>query len=660
MLGEGCELRHVAALVDLDTEAALRVAASLVRMDVLASIDPLLFLHPVVREALEALLDEDRRLAAHRRAARLLDDDGAPPGRVATHLMRVHAVGDEWVVARLREAARAATTSGAPQAAAELLRRAVAEPPALAERVDFLRELAGAEVTAGRDTAAAYLEQAMGLASHRHQRAEIAVELAEVYKGLFRWVEAVDLIERALKELGGADNELAARLEGELVVAGLHDARRASRVAPVVERLQRGRPKGPPAEALVVSLGMAAVLASRPAQETARSLEAALRSATVRMEDWDTRAALLWSLVTVEAFETVEGALEKMIDQVHRSGSSRGLVATYSSLGLLKLRLGALPEAETAAGVALRVIQEGDFAPGLAFAATVLANIAVEAGNLDEAERLVGLLSQDGWSPGVGTVLIPAAQGRLRLAQQRWTEALSDFQTCASMFRAEVWGMEMCDVGYLHARAGASQALLGLDQRDQAREVALAELADVRAFGAPRALGVAARAAGLACGREGGLELLNESVAALEDSPARLERAKSLLELGAALRRAGQRTAAQDPLAEALDLAGRCGAPPVAARAREELRAAGARPRRQWRHGAEALTPTELRVARLAAEGKTNREIAHTLYVTLKTVEGHLARAYSKLGISDRRALAESLGAESPGWPPCSEPGPGG
>ena len=98
--------------------------------------------------------------------------------------------------------------------------------------------------------------------------------------------------------------------------------------------------------------------------------------------------------------------------------------------------------------------------------------------------------------------------------------------------------------------------------------------------------------------------------------------------------------AAREPLAEALDLAARCGARPLAARTREELRATGARPRRAWRTGVEALTPSELRIVRLAAEGRTNREIAHELYVTLKTVEGHLSRAYAKLGIEGRGRLA--------------------
>ena len=155
-----------------------------------------------------------------------------------------------------------------------------------------------------------------------------------------------------------------------------------------------------------------------------------------------------------------------MVAEVHRSGSARGFVAVYSTLGLLKLRLGALPEADAAARVALRVLQEGDFAPGLAFAATVLADVAVEAGELDEAQALIGLLPQEGWPAGVGTVLIPAARGRLRLAQGRPAEALCRLRDVRRMFSAEVWGTEMRDVGYLHARAGAAQALLRLGERE--------------------------------------------------------------------------------------------------------------------------------------------------------------------------------------------------
>jgi DNA-binding CsgD family transcriptional regulator len=640
ILGDGCELRHAAATGDLEMTDATRLAAGLVHLEVLANDDPPSFIHPVVHDAVEASLGGDERDAAHRSAARLLYADRAPPGRIAAHLFSVRPAGDDWVLGRLCEAAQQAIESGAPKMAADLLNRALAEPPPAEQRIALLRRTAHAEISAGRETALTHLEEAIQLAANPRERAEIALEVAEAYAALFRWVDAVDAIERGLVELGQADEELALRLEGELVICGLHDARRASSVKRVLER--HGSPSfATPHSGALAARGMAMVLAGRPAEEAAVPLESALFRVSAPVENWDTCAALLWSLVMAERFHTVETALEPLIAEVHRSGSARGFVAAYSTLGLLKLRLGALPEADAAARVALRVLQEGDFRPGLAFAVTVLADVAVEAGDLIEAERLLSLLPQEGLPAGVGTVLIPAAHGRLRLAQGRPAEALVAFQDCAAMFSPEIWGAEIRDVGYLHARAGAAQALLRLGEREHARDVAQAELADVKVFGAPRALGIALRVAGLAEGGSKGLELLDSSAATLRRSRALLERAHSLAELGAALRRDGRRSAAREPLAEALDLAARCGARPLAVRVREELKATGARPRREWRTGLEALSPRELRVVQLAVEGRTNREIAYQLYVTLKTIEGHLARAYTKLGIERRGQLSK-------------------
>jgi DNA-binding CsgD family transcriptional regulator len=645
VLGDGCELRHAAATASLDMIDGTRLATVLVRLEVLADDDPPRFIHPIVRDALEASLGGDARDAAHCSAARLLYADTAPAGQIAAHLAIVRPAGDEWVLARLEEAAQQAIEDGAPKVAVDLLNRALAEPPPAAKRIDLLRRTARAEVIAGRESALVHLEEALRLSADPRQRAEIALEVAEAYAALFRWVDAVDAIERGLAELGDVDEALATRLESQLVIRGLHDARRASRVKPVLERVSAPSFAATHTEALAAR-GMAMALAGRPAREAAIPLESALSHAAAQVENWDTRAALLWSLVTVERFYTVEIALEHMLAEVQHSGSARGFVAAYSTLGLLKLRLGALPEADAAARVALQVLRESDLRAGLAFAVAVLADVAVEAGELGEAEALLSLLPQQGWPAGVGTVLIPAARARLRLAQSRAAEALADFQICAAMFSPEVWGTEIRDVGYLHARAGAALALLRLGERERARDVAQAELADVKAFGAPRALGVTLRVAGLAQGGSTGIELLGDSVASLRNSPAVLERAHSLAELGAALRRDGRRSAAREPLAEALDLAARCGARPLAARVREELKATGARPRRVWRTGLEALSPRELRVVQLAAEGRTNREIAYQLYVTLKTIEGHLARAYTKLGIERRHQLAKFFDGE--------------
>jgi AAA ATPase domain len=331
VLGDEGQLRHAAAMTGLDMDAAVGLAAALVRAEILATADPPCFLHPVVRAATGASLGSDERHRAHRRAA------------------------------------------------------------------------------AGRQTAAGWLAEALARTGDPRERAEIAHELARTYAALFRWVEAVDTTDLALAELGDRDPALAARLEAELAVAGMHDARRAPRVLAVMERLTAARPASDTAEALAVARGMAGVLTGQLTPEATRELQDALRAAEPAAANWDTRAALLWTLITAECFDVVEDALPAMIEAAGRGGTARGLIAGYSSLGFLKLRLGALPEADAAARVALRVLKEGDFTAGLGVAA-IAAEVAVEAGELDEAQALLDLIAPG--PAGVLSVLAPAARGR--------------------------------------------------------------------------------------------------------------------------------------------------------------------------------------------------------------------------------------------------------
>src|SRR6185437_1584178 len=177
VLGDEARLRHAMAMTGLDTDPAVRLAAALVRVEVLAAADPPRFLHPVVRAAVDASLGSDERDRMHRAAAHELDRDGAAPGRVAAHLMHVQPAGDA-------------------------LRRAFAEPPPPGERTGVLRELAAADASAGRQSAAGWLAEALARTSDPRERAAIAHELARTYAALFRWVEAVDTTDRALAELG--------------------------------------------------------------------------------------------------------------------------------------------------------------------------------------------------------------------------------------------------------------------------------------------------------------------------------------------------------------------------------------------------------------------------------------------------------------------------
>ena len=133
ILGDGCDLRHAAAVADIAMDQATYLATELVRLEVLGGDRPPRFIHPIVRHAVAQTLSSAEQDAAHRAAARVLHAERTPPGQVAAHLMPLRGAGDAWVVERLRAAARAAIDNGAPAAAADLLERALAEPPAFSD-----------------------------------------------------------------------------------------------------------------------------------------------------------------------------------------------------------------------------------------------------------------------------------------------------------------------------------------------------------------------------------------------------------------------------------------------------------------------------------------------------------------------------------------------
>jgi DNA-binding CsgD family transcriptional regulator len=190
-------------------------------------------------------------------------------------------------------------------------------------------------------------------------------------------------------------------------------------------------------------------------------------------------------------------------------------------------------------------------------------------------------------------------------------------------------------------RRFAVDGLLRLGRKDEARRLAEEELEIARRWGARHEIGSSLRALGLAVGGDEGERLLAEAVEMLEGTGARLQEARALLDLGAAQKRAGRRTVARERLREAADLALSGGVLSLAERANEELAALGSRPRKVLRSGLDALTPSERRVAELAAGDLSNKEIAQ--FVTVKTVELHLSSAYRKLALGSRRELAAAL-----------------
>jgi DNA-binding CsgD family transcriptional regulator len=225
-----------------------------------------------------------------------------------------------------------------------------------------------------------------------------------------------------------------------------------------------------------------------------------------------------------------------------------------------------------------------------------------------------------------------AAAGDDVRARADLEEALRWIQLSRGMFP---WAADAC--------VALVPVLRNLGDDDAARDAADLAMKAATSSQSRRRLGGALRVAGLLEGGKPGLVLLRDAADALATSPALLWRAHAFVDLGAALRREGQSVSARPVLRDGMELAHRCGATPLADRAEEELRAAGGRPRRRAGVGADALTGSERRVAELAAVGASNKEIAQSLFVTLRTVEMHLSNAYSKLEIRSRHELAAAL-----------------
>jgi DNA-binding CsgD family transcriptional regulator len=308
-------------------------------------------------------------------------------------------------------------------------------------------------------------------------------------------------------------------------------------------------------------------------------------------------------------------------------------------------RRGWVDRAEQDAQAALEVAGDDEWGTEtLVYPTAFLLDALIERGELAVAADELAGRGLAGQLPELWEYnLLLDSRGRLRLAQGRAGEANDDLRECGR--RLAGWGVDNPSV--IAWRSTAALASLALGDRDEARRLADDESALARKSGSRRALGIALRCAGVAHGDETGLQLLHESVRALEPSRADLEHARSLIALGSMLRESGEPVRARDCVSRGTDVALRIGATALAQHGREELLASGARPRRFARRGVDALTDRQREVAQLAAQGLTNHEIAESLVVTENTVATHLRLAFRKLDVSSRGQLSELFDAAS-------------
>lgn len=635
VLGGNASVRAAAAVAGHTGPATDEAADALAVAGLLSAGRPLDFVHPLLRQAVYSDLPAGRRSRLHRDAARELVRVGAAPARAASHLLQVEPGDEEWACSVLRRAAADASGAGLPATAVLYLQRALDEAPAAAERGPILLELglaqAHAALPACTETLAAALTE--GVAAER--RAEVSLALARAL-----WYLAGD----AVGALGVLDAVDAASLDPDMgmrVVAqrvelrvgwvdglgGLGAAEQARAAAELEVLAPSARPPRPESAVVLGTLARRALEQGEPSETAAALARDAVEAGPESLLYSSGPDVLVWA----EDYTTAALVLDDLLDEAARSGSAYAFGVGSLWRGVLGFRLGRLVAAEADCRACVDLMTDLGV-QGLSYPTAFLAEVLLER----DVDAAAAVLAGVPTSRGGFSEFYLHARGRLRAAQGRLDEAVEDLTAA---------GARATSPAILPWRSSAARVLAQAGQRAAAVELARDEVALTSRQGGRRAQAVALAALGRALGPGEGLPVLEASLAALNDSPAALVRAGVLADLGRFHRLARRIPQAREALRAGLDLADACGARLLADEIRSELVASGARPRRAATTGVAALTASERRVAELAATGKSNRDIAHALFVSPWTVASHLTRVYQKLGVPGREQIGEVLDA---------------
>jgi len=658
IMGDGAQLRHAAALAAVALADAAAAADELAGIGVFEPGTPLRFVHPIVRTAVHDDIPEASRGLRHAEAARLLAADGADLDAVCAHLLVCEPAGSREVVERLRMAAARALARGGAESAAAYLRRALAETADVSLRGELLAELGWAEKVVDDPAAAEHLRESLRLAGDPAVRAAIAPGLAELLLLAGQWDAGTAVIRSALTDLTGRDMRAgepgrAALTRLQAWWAGLA-AYDPDLVAEFDSRLGelRTAARGPDATSRMLAGLLAGVLAWRGERGAGvlGLIDHALDQDRLlaRLDSDPLMAAqALFAPVFLDELGRTEALADQLLALSRSRGSVIGLVIATCMRAAAYARHGDLVGAETEVRAVIEIAVEHGMTFAVPSALYFGADALIERPELADVAALAGAIAlPPDFARTASGAMLAEIRGRLALAEADFGRARAELQAAAGTYEA----LHLLNPGTCWRSALA--LAVAAEDPGQALRLADGELAVARRADLPRPTGIALRTRGMLVGGNRGLRDLRAATEMLAASGARLEHARALVELGAALRRANQRTAAREPLRAGLDLAHRCGAVRLAERARAELLTAGAKPRRAVLTGLEALTASERRVAELAAAGMSNPEIAQALFVTLSTVEGHLRHAYRKLSIGSRAELSAALRAAAPDTAP--------
>jgi len=648
VLGDGSDPQLVAELADIEI-ADTRTAGDELRGS--AILDPassLRFAHPLVRSAVYESIRGGERSDAHMRAVGALRSAGASPERIATQLLAAEPRGDREAVETLIAVAEGAIATGAPRSAIAYLERALEEPPHEDVREVVLSLLMTAAFRAADHAAWARVEPAVLAELERKPSLRISwattLTMAMAMGGRFE--EAASLLAKAV-DVANAEGEVGRAFELEAQLATL------AQIVPSVPAVDLTRYAGEidldgPGGRLAAALEARAAAVAGSAGQAADAAKLALGNDGVIFDEEPELVAAVMSVMILVAADEVDAAhraAERALAIALERDIAPGIARGLSLRGFAAWAYGDLVNAEADMRQAVDLVRLAGIAPLVLVFSGPLIAISVERDELRSAEaQLEALGMADGPMPGNPMFsLLRMVRGQLRFERGELERSLEDLLVfCTQADHLGPSAAATCSPWVI-------RGLIAAGERSRAQEIASAVKARAERWGAPATVAQAMRADAIATGGNEGIAILERAVALLENSSRRLERAHALVDLGEALRREGRRAEAREPLREALRLARQGGAVRVAKRANDELQATGEKVRSYAPIGVESLTPSERRVAELAASGMTNRQIAQSLFVTVKTVEAHLSAAYDKLDIDSRRQLPGAL--QEPGFP---------
>ena len=634
ILGDGSDVGTVAGLTGLEPAAVAIGTGELARAGILGPDTPLAFAHPLVRSAIVESVPPGERELAHASAARLMRDSSATPERIAAQLLAAPPAGEEWAAEVLDRAAKIAAASGATDAAVTYLTRMLLEPIPDERRPGALLELGMAEAGTGGPDAVDHLLSAYRLLEVPELRVVAAYALSRVLLFVGQAQRSADFAAESRAELAGQVPDLVSIVESVELISIYFGAR----VPDAEDRYRELRvlPEDPtPGQSVLAAAASYDWLYRGGSAEECADLAS---TAIERAQQLEIDTGLTWIvanvvLVAAERPEALE-LWDRALGRSHEQGSMFGVLSVHLWRGFTELHHGDLEDAEESlrAGIEQISLLGGST---LHYAYGLLASTLLARGRIEEAEvALASIERPDG--VGDGALLWKVAEIELMLARGRNEEALAAAET----------HIELCDwrdnPAFAPGRRLKARALVALGRAGEGEQVLREDLELAENWGSPGTVGRALAQLGAMRGEDGFAEL-QRGVELLEASPLKLDLARALTALGSLLRRQRRQTDAREPLRRALELAESCGAGALTAEIRTELHATGARPRSSALSGPASLTASERRVADLAADGDTNKEIAQALFVTPKTVEVHLSNAYRKLDISGRRELASAL-----------------